>query len=1280
MTRRLFVSLLCLLTLAIVAAPAQAGKGVVSTFGSGGSEAAQFANAAGTAVDTTTGDVYVSDQFNDRVERFDKTGAFISTFGWGVSDGTAELQLCTATCQAGQEGSGAGQFLYAPGIAIDQATQQLYVVDANNNRVEKFDSEGKFISAFGWGVADGSEVLQSCTTTCQAGLAGSGDGELSGPQGIAVDPTDGSVFVADSNNNRVVKFDKAGAFVSAFGWGVADNTLEFQTCTTGCQPGQAGAENGEFSTPSRVAVDSTGLVYVIDSGNVRIERFTKALAFDEVFDTTDVFFPAEIAIGPANDHLYVAQWAPDFSEQHVVEIDSAGTLVDTHAVGSTATESSGLALGTGNQRIYLANGFSARVFILDDLIAPAATIEPAANVTGTSADLSGTVTPNGSPNVGWHFEISTDDANWSPVAADQDAGNGNSPVSVAQALTGLVPNTTYFVRLAATRPFNTTVFSSEVQFTTVAITPSVTTQPADDVTSEHAVLPGLVNPNNSPTTYWFEYGTSTAYGTNVPATEDADGGSGTAVKAVLQRIEPLTPGTVYHFRLVAKNPAGITNGADETFTTGIPPAASTPRPGIPGSGFLPDDRGWEKVSPAQKNGADTMADSQRTRIAADGSAANFASLAGFGDAVGTDIATDYESVRGPAGWSTHAILPPQQPLSPKSILVGLQSLYVGPFSEDLTKGVFLGVSPVTNDPGVANVANIYLRTDLTTPGAGSYQLLSACPLCASTSTPLLPLLGNINGGGAPYFAGASTDYGHVIFESQEPLTADAPTGCTDLTNRNQCPGNLYEWDHGTLRLVGILPDNTTAHGSQAGQGAGSFQGQNELTPNTISADGSRIFFTVPGHPASLSGGLYMRLDHSTTVQLDASERAGSPSSDSATYWGASSDGMRVFFSTSDALTDDAPLNGDRKLYMYDASKPDSDLHNLTLISVDQVPSDSGDFSNVIGMSNNGHYVYFATIGQLIAGQPIGGLRIFVWHDGTLRHIPSEGDGDKFENTNTADWHPTRPTARVTPDGQHLLFSSVTPGAGPTGYDQGHCDDTGWGAGCRELYLYDYGSQRVVCVSCNPSGAPATASAATAARENISIAQPVWAQNHPLSDDGRRVFFSTGEALVPEDVNGSIDVYEYDALSGTVHLISNGTERSDSFFMNASSSGNDALFMTRAQLTGSDTDNSYDLYDARVNGGFPEPPPAALPCSGDVCHGSQENSTAFDASSSVGFLGAGNVSPPAVVTPAVKTVSNARKLAKVLKACRKKPKRVRKRCESQARKRFGKKASTSRGSK
>jgi hypothetical protein len=99
-----------------------------------------------------------------------------------------------------------------------------------------------------------------------------------------------------------------------------------------------------------------------------------------------------------------------------------------------------------------------------------------------------------------------------------------------------------------------------------------------------------------------------------------------------------------------------------------------------------------------------------------------------------------------------------------------------------------------------------------------------------------------------------------------------------------------------------------------------------------------------------------------------------------------------------------------------------------------------------------------------------------------------------------------------------------------------------------------------------------------------------------------VFFSTREALVPEDVNGKADVYEYDTTTGEDHLISTGTSTSDSFFLDASASASDVFFVTNQALVGWDTDTNFDLYDARIGGGLPDPATTPPNCSGDSCQG------------------------------------------------------------------------------
>ena len=690
----------------------------------------------------------------------------------------------------------------------------------------------------------------------------------------------------------------------------------------------------------------------------------------------------------------------------------------------------------------------------------------------------------------------------------------------------------------------------------------------------------------------------------------------------IQLVVGLTPGATYHYRLVAHSDDGTVDGSDLTFTTTVPLAPSAVRPGIPGTGFLPNNRGWEQVSPVDKNGGDVTTFSMRTRAAADGGAATFTSLIASGDVQGTGIASEYMAIRngtpGTTGWTTHTITPKQNPLTYLADTSAFDPLWEGEFSPDLSRGVFRAWSPLTNAPNVADVENLYLRTDLRTPGAGTYTLLTNCPLCA---TPLDP---NTSPAEFPKLAGASSDFTHVIFESIYPLVPGATANPATRTP------NLYEWDNGTLRLASILPDGTVAARSVAGRGANRF-----YTMHTISSDGSRIIFTDDSATGDDSGVLFQRIDGTSTIQLNASEKtngSGPGGTDSggarlATFWAASDDGTRVFFTTSEQLTND-DNNSAADVYMYDANAPAD--HHLARLSIDNEPADpENDMIGVIGTSSDGHYVYFVGSGQLSAGKPalFANFGIYEWHEGTVSYIgrmPAPESDTSADLPQTAGLTPM--SARVTPDGRHLLFVSHR-GAGLLGYDQGNCG----GLGCQEVYVYSADTHQLACASCNPIGAPATSDAVTNAIIDQGGAGGTWHLNHPLSDDGKHVFFSTAEALVPEDVNGRSDVYEYDVPTGTVHLLSSGTAPSDSSFMDASADGHDAFFVTRQQLTGWDDDQNADLYDARIGGGLPEPPATSADCEGDACRAAGSQPAGGVLSGSATFAGPGDVTGAAKTT-------------------------------------------------
>jgi hypothetical protein len=647
---------------------------------------------------------------------------------------------------------------------------------------------------------------------------------------------------------------------------------------------------------------------------------------------------------------------------------------------------------------------------------------------------------------------------------------------------------------------------------------------------------------------------------------------------------------------------------------------------FPGQGFLPDNRAWEMVSPPDKHGGNVAAVSTRTQAAADGDGVSFFSTVGFADVHGTEATIEYIAQRdgrpGTNGWGTHAITPRLSPLNFVNVFNTNFSNYRGDFSADLSHAVFFSARPLTDAPNVAEVANLYLRSDLRSPGTGTYELLSdaAAPL---EMGPELEALGvppafvpfSLAAFMQPALAGASTDFSHVIFESRLGLTPG-----TSFSFEFK----LYENAEGTVRLVGRVPqepDETScddaggpsvacvdAPSSQSGVFAGGVaSGSGSYSARMISADGSRIFFQSPTNEGA-AGNVYLRENGSRTflLNVDEKEPLEAPAGE-AQLWDASRDGSRAFFTTPESLVEEDEDGGGRDLYMYEADKPEDE--RLTLLSVDNQPPDDGSVNSVIGASDDGHYVYFVASGRLVAGGPTPVFRgLYLWHDGQISYIGQFAE-EPILNTPRTVWtlFTQAKTSRVTPDGHHLLFMTQSDEGfkgigGFTGYDHGSttaCDYGGLSS-CREFYTYSADSGRLRCASCNPSGATATADALDDVKADPGPITTTSHQSHALSDDGRYVFFSTEERLVPEDTNGTSDAYLYDTTTEEPHLLSSGQDKSPSYFMDASADGHDAFIATAEQLSGWDTDTSYDLYDARVDGGLPEPLPPPPSCQGDAC--------------------------------------------------------------------------------
>jgi len=503
--------------------------------------------------------------------------------------------------QFGSSGSEEGQFSFGealPDVAIDPADGSVYVADSGNNRIQKFTEDGTFLYTFGWNVdiANPSEEFEICTDAtaepdCQASATfGGGDGDFNTPVGVTVDTSAGSVgdvLVADQFNSRIQRFDSSGNYISQFF-----------------------AEDGEGSPiyPTRVGVDSTGNVYVyhpatFSDGRAGIYKFDASGVFIQKIAINPSTFsdccPGSMTVDPVTDHVFVANQTFNESSSTVREFDAAGALIESHVVPG-ADSSSGIGFRSSTGYLYVSAASTEgstknQVFILTDTGAtpPTVTISAPTEVDADSAVLHGTVDPNGGLPAKAHFELSTDGITWTRATPDVDIAKGDDPVAVDQTVTGLVPSTEYSVRLVANKGFgNPDAFSPLLTFETESIPPTATTLSTSVRGTTTASLFGRVNPSGQETTYFFEYGLTDSYGERSP---DTDGviPAGGADKIVSTSISGLEPGTTYHYRVVAENAEGSVAGLDETFETR--PVASGP------------ERAFEMVTPPFKATRSTVA-------------------------------------------------------------------------------------------------------------------------------------------------------------------------------------------------------------------------------------------------------------------------------------------------------------------------------------------------------------------------------------------------------------------------------------------------------------------------------------------------------------------------------------------------------------------------------------------------------------------------------------------------------------------------------------------------
>src|SRR5262245_57392192 len=558
----------CALTLALGATTAHALFLPLSSFGSAGSGPGQFQAPVGVAVNQSTGDVYVADSGNKRVQKFDATGTFIAA-------------------------SGAGQLSNPTSIAVDSSggpsNGDVYVGDAGPNVVLKFDANGTLLATI-----DGSTSTQ---------------GHFSSVAGVAVDQS-GNLWVADGNTDNVIEFDPTGTFLQQW--------------------------NDTFGQTLAIAVDATHNAVYLIRGVQTTERFTLTGGNETVIDNEGT--GVALGLDPQSGNLYV-----DHSD-HVSVWDPTGTQVDNFTL--TGTNSQGLAFGSSAGHLYATDRTANNVTIYGVPTIPGPPFvqsESFTDVTQSSVTLHATVVPFGLDTT-CQFQY-VDDATFKASGyttttreprVPADLGSSFTLVQATASVSGLASTTIYHFRVVVANSAGTTNGADKTFQTAGA--PPIVSESASNITDTTATVNATIIPSGFDTTCQFQYVNDAAFqatgyttATSVPCPFDL--GSSFDPQNTSANVTGLKPKTTYHFRVVATNTAGTTNGADTTFQTLLSflvQGASFGSAGS-GSGQFQTPVG---VALQQTNGAIYVADSGNARVQKFNAKGKFVAAFGWGVADG----------------------------------------------------------------------------------------------------------------------------------------------------------------------------------------------------------------------------------------------------------------------------------------------------------------------------------------------------------------------------------------------------------------------------------------------------------------------------------------------------------------------------------------------------------------------------------------------------------------------------------------------------------------------
>jgi DNA-binding beta-propeller fold protein YncE len=1198
-----------------------------------------------------------------------------------------------------EEPCGKGQFKEPGEVAVDESTGDVYAIDRGDDRVEWFSSSGAYLGQF-----DGSgsfEVGGKAETGLSAGTGGqSGEiptGRFTRPTSIAIDNACAlhSPALTEATTPTCHEFDSSAGDVyllDAGGGRIGGHEVIDKFSATGEYLGQlTGTLREPLNGPvAGVSVDSSGSVWVAYYQRDDIadcEPYEDCTEIYRFSNTNPNAFMAERAVlgeggnsqGFAVDfnrsfyYFYFFGGSVSFENAPAVRYTSAGegielrdgkSSLESHQIGPFVPPLIETIVRNGEGSVY---GLAVDPVTQDVYVSQEDSVTRFSEKLSQVEQLgSGHISGGGASGIG--IDASSEE------------------VYVADSVADVID-----------------MFPSEPPSK-----PRIAAQAVVSVTSGSATFSASIDPEGFPTEYHFEYGPTVSYGESLPL-PDATIGSGFELHETISHVQDLEAGTVYHYRLVARNSDGTTYGEDQTFTTQVSGSALG----------LPDGRVYEMVTPPPKEGAlilgpnwahlSSGSEALTGQAAADGSAImDLASRPTEAGPLGNAMEVAVLSTRGSSGWSSQVIAPPHEKATFISISNGGEYRFL---SEDLSQAIVQPFGPFIQLAPSATESTSYLHTNFA-PGDPTVRCQSSCfqPLVTASNTPAGTVFGEALPSGAcprefcgPDFLDATPDLSHVIVSSPAQLTsASAPEG------------GLYEWTGGRLQLISAPPEGQTGILRLAGSETINTIPTTHAAPgerdarHAISNNGERVILAG-------NGGLYLRdLTTGKLIRLDAPQ-GGAATSKSPSYMTASTDASRIFFLDNAGLTSESSAVG-TDLYEYDVDAPVG--HRLTDLTVDRHGEEAANVEAVIGASNDGSYVYFLAAGALASGASPGDCipysgnplpenredcNIYVRHDDVTQLVA--GDWNALPSGEGAEGSGA---ARVSPDGHWLAFMSSR---NLTGYDthdsmNGHPD--------QEVYLYDADADKLVCPSCNPTGARPVGIETTAFNlAGGSLPDHTWtASNVPpltimeaaslgggsrhqpryLSDAGR-LFFDSNDALVPQDVNGTEDVYEYEPpgigsctassvtfavrSGGCVSLISSGSSAEESAFVDASETGGDAFFVTYSKLLPQDFDNAPDVYDAHECTAnvpcYPMPPAVPPVCAtGDACKAAPTpQPSLFGPAPSATFSGVGNVSPPSPGGGVrVKSLTRAQKLERALRECRKRSRKQRATCRRAARKRFG----------